>query len=517
MTTKKFADREFKDIEADTEKAGYRVVDMTPVESFTKTSFDENENSGKLEFPEKKDNPTSFVDSIFWNNEYVTLKKIDELKPVKDQKAISQSLVINPEDMMFMIRDTSTGAFYDIREQDTEKILTQEETKLTKLKADTGKKAWDEWWQKKRKNNKQLLVAAEKGELKEVQNLLDSNIHGDLIADINSKGLDEFTPLHFAASEGHLEIAQNLIKNGANIESLSSAMRTPLHVACNRGATKIIELLLNAGANKNAQDNDGNTPLHILSEGGWLEALEYYLKQKPDKTVKNKFGELAAEVAANVDVRNLFKKYTGKDNKTEELKKEGIDGSYSRTVVQNLILHNNRADMIRGLMFQAQMAGNGGPSEPEKPTGISAESKQPKETGTKSRRVKILEASKKISELDPETIKKLQAKIKTQPINSDDADLEERIGPEYFDIITMLGKGSFGEVYLVKYKLTGKPYAMKVLNKKRIIGSNLVKYAKAERNVLCISKNPFIVGLDFAFQTSDKLFLILEYCPGYFY
>ena len=46
------------------------------------------------------------------------------------------------------------------------------------------------------------------------------------------------------------------------------------------------------------------------------------------------------------------------------------------------------------------------------------------------------------------------------------------------------------------------------------MGQNLVKYAITERNVLSITRHPFIVGLNYAFQTRDKLFLILDYCPG---
>ena len=41
-----------------------------------------------------------------------------------------------------------------------------------------------------------------------------------------------------------------------------------------------------------------------------------------------------------------------------------------------------------------------------------------------------------------------------------------------------------------------------------------MKYAMAERNVLSIANHPFIVKLNYAFQTSDKLFLILDYCDG---
>jgi len=87
-----------------------------------------------------------------------------------------------------------------------------------------------------------------------------------------------------------------------------------------------------------------------------------------------------------------------------------------------------------------------------------------------------------------------------------------------------LGQGSFGIVYLVE-KLrtlstdiephrTGKYYAMKILNKKQILGQNLVKYAKTERDVMTMTHHPFIVGLKYAFQTPEKLFLLLDYAPG---
>ena len=56
-------------------------------------------------------------------------------------------------------------------------------------------------------------------------------------------------------------------------------------------------------------------------------------------------------------------------------------------------------------------------------------------------------------------------------------------------------------------------YAMKVLEKKRVMGQNIVRYALTERNVLSLVEHPFIVRLNFAFQTKKKLFLILDYCP----
>ena len=90
---------------------------------------------------------------------------------------------------------------------------------------------------------------------------------------------------------------------------------------------------------------------------------------------------------------------------------------------------------------------------------------------------------------------------------------EERIIPSSFICLALLGKGSFGEVYLVQKINNQEKFIMKVFRKERIIGHNLLKYAKAERNVLSLS-NPFIVKLNLAFQISSKLFLILEYCSN---
>lgn len=91
---------------------------------------------------------------------------------------------------------------------------------------------------------------------------------------------------------------------------------------------------------------------------------------------------------------------------------------------------------------------------------------------------------------------------------------KEPMGPDSFEPLSLIGKGSFGLVYLVRERSTEKLFAMKVLEKSKIMGQNLVKYALAERNVLSMTKHPLIVGLNFAFQTKERLFLVLDYCPG---
>ena len=55
---------------------------------------------------------------------------------------------------------------------------------------------------------------------------------------------------------------------------------------------------------------------------------------------------------------------------------------------------------------------------------------------------------------------------------------------------------------------------MKVLKKDYIIRKNQVEHTKTERSVLGYVHHPYIVGLAKAFQTSDKLFFVLDYCAG---
>ena len=90
----------------------------------------------------------------------------------------------------------------------------------------------------------------------------------------------------------------------------------------------------------------------------------------------------------------------------------------------------------------------------------------------------------------------------------------ENLTPHDFIVLKELGKGSFGEVFLVVKNDSSELFAMKVLQKEKIMKQNLIKYAVTERNVLSYIRHPFIVSLKYAFQTSDKLFLFLDYCPG---
>ncbi|EYC35961.1 hypothetical protein Y032_0953g3189 [Ancylostoma ceylanicum] len=108
--------------------------------------------------------------------------------------------------------------------------------------------------------------------------------------------------------------------------------------------------------------------------------------------------------------------------------------------------------------------------------------------------------------------------------NSDDADDSHvDLGPKEittacaadFDFLTTIGKGSFGRVFQVMHKETGKIYAMKVLSKEHIRKKNEVKHVMAELSVLKANfHHPFLVSLHFSFQNKDKLYFVLDHLNG---
>mmetsp|Transcript_23066 Transcript_23066/g.50346 ORF Transcript_23066/g.50346 Transcript_23066/m.50346 type:complete len:546 (+) Transcript_23066:298-1935(+) len=91
------------------------------------------------------------------------------------------------------------------------------------------------------------------------------------------------------------------------------------------------------------------------------------------------------------------------------------------------------------------------------------------------------------------------------------------VGPEDFQLLKVIGRGSFGKVMMVRKKddkNKARTYAMKILRKEAIIKRNQVEHTKAEREILEEIKHPFLMGLHYAFQTDTKLYLVMDYLTG---
>ena len=89
----------------------------------------------------------------------------------------------------------------------------------------------------------------------------------------------------------------------------------------------------------------------------------------------------------------------------------------------------------------------------------------------------------------------------------------------------MIGKGGFSNVYegrfsilarklLVRYKQTGKIYAMKVVEKEPLEKENKVKQVLNEKRIMEHLEHPFIVKLYWSFQSRKKLQFVMDFCAG---
>ncbi|KDR82896.1 hypothetical protein GALMADRAFT_238533 [Galerina marginata CBS 339.88] len=83
-----------------------------------------------------------------------------------------------------------------------------------------------------------------------------------------------------------------------------------------------------------------------------------------------------------------------------------------------------------------------------------------------------------------------------------------------FELMTVIGKGSFGKVLQVRKRDTSRIYALKTIRKAHIVNRNEITHTLAERLVLAQVDSPFIVPLKFSFQSEQKLYLVLAFVNG---
>ncbi|RDD40225.1 cAMP-dependent protein kinase catalytic subunit alpha [Trichoplax sp. H2] len=83
-----------------------------------------------------------------------------------------------------------------------------------------------------------------------------------------------------------------------------------------------------------------------------------------------------------------------------------------------------------------------------------------------------------------------------------------------FERIKTLGTGSFGRVMLVLKKSDKQYYAMKILDKQKVVRLKQVEHTLNEKRILSAINFPFLVGLRHSFKDNSNLYMVLDYVPG---
>ena len=156
---------------------------------------------------------------------------------------------------------------------------------------------------------REIHDAARDGDFGKVQTLVKGN--PGLVFNKDEGG---FTPLHWAASSGHKDVAELLLAHGADVNAKNNNGSTPLHFAAALGHKDVAELLLAHGADVNAKNKGGSTPLHFAAALGHKDVAELLLAHGADVNAKNNNGWTPLYYAVSgghKDVAQLLRQHGG--------------------------------------------------------------------------------------------------------------------------------------------------------------------------------------------------------------
>jgi ankyrin repeat protein len=140
------------------------------------------------------------------------------------------------------------------------------------------------------KGDPMLLIAVREKSMKVTEFLLkDKRIDVDLS---NQSGE---TPLMMASIDGDLPVVKMLVlQNKAKVDHIGW---TPLHYACTKGHLEVAQFLIANGANVNAQSPNGTTPLMMAALDGNEELIKYLLDNGADMRMRNVHGLSVIDIA----------------------------------------------------------------------------------------------------------------------------------------------------------------------------------------------------------------------------
>ena len=133
-----------------------------------------------------------------------------------------------------------------------------------------------------------LMLAALRGQLDWVKKLVDRD------ADVNKTG---WTPLHYAATGGHVPVIEYLLEHSAYIDAESPNGTTPLMMAAMYGSPEAVKHLIQAGADLQIKNGANMTALDFAQRGNRpnnIELMQEGLRREAERDARKKAAAAAS-------------------------------------------------------------------------------------------------------------------------------------------------------------------------------------------------------------------------------
>jgi len=90
----------------------------------------------------------------------------------------------------------------------------------------------------------------------------------------------------------------------------------------------------------------------------------------------------------------------------------------------------------------------------------------------------------------------------------------EQASLQDFQIKKMIGKGTFGKVFLVEHVSTHRLFAMKVIRKDIVIENEQMENIQLEKDILRSIDHPFLVNMEYVFQNDFRIYFLMKFVQG---
>ena len=102
----------------------------------------------------------------------------------------------------------------------------------------------------------------------------------------------------------------------------------------------------------------------------------------------------------------------------------------------------------------------------------------------------------------------------TKAKGGDGEEVGQPVAFEDFSIIRLVGKGTFGKVYLVQNRKNGQSYAMKSIRKDIVLEHDSIESLMVEKLILLQIKHPFIISMEHVYAKATRIYFIMQFVQG---